>query len=254
MMYSADIAIPRRSLNHSRYAVNDETLYVAPSDKRTDYSQPPMNNFYYGVLNTGRRRYAHPALTGSLPYPWLPVKATPKQFGDGAAQRRGVVLSLRRKVARKLRRTQGSDTDGEGSGSNSREIPEGWSTGRNLSRSRSRSKSDGGGPSRSGGTDTDVGSASDGLSAGGGGAKLSSSVSSATNPWGDPTPEPSRSGSGSISNLKKRMSFDPASGVIALPEEDNIWGDEGDEGEGSENESEGGTRWGRAWDARVARE
>ncbi|THG99126.1 hypothetical protein EW026_g3170 [Hermanssonia centrifuga] len=35
-------------LNHRRYAQNDETLYVAPEDERTDY--PPMANWYTGVL------------------------------------------------------------------------------------------------------------------------------------------------------------------------------------------------------------
>ena len=54
------------NLNRRRYAQNDETLYVAPADERTDYvsitislihsctdsmqSQPPMANFYSGVL------------------------------------------------------------------------------------------------------------------------------------------------------------------------------------------------------------
>ncbi|KAI0093708.1 DUF221-domain-containing protein [Irpex rosettiformis] len=62
------------NLNHRRYAQNDETLYVAPEDERTDYSQPPMANWYTGVLNTGKRRYGHPALNGVLPQPWLPLK------------------------------------------------------------------------------------------------------------------------------------------------------------------------------------
>lgn len=38
------------NLNRRRYAQNDETLYVAPEDDRTDYSQPPMTNWYDGVL------------------------------------------------------------------------------------------------------------------------------------------------------------------------------------------------------------
>ena len=38
------------NLNRRRYAQNDETLYVAPEDERTDYSQPPMSNWYPGVL------------------------------------------------------------------------------------------------------------------------------------------------------------------------------------------------------------
>ncbi|EJD08522.1 DUF221-domain-containing protein [Fomitiporia mediterranea MF3/22] len=62
------------NLNRRRYAQNDETLYVAPEDERTDYSQPPMANWYNGVLNTGKRRYGHPALNGVLPQPWLPLK------------------------------------------------------------------------------------------------------------------------------------------------------------------------------------
>ncbi|KAI5886540.1 DUF221-domain-containing protein [Schizophyllum commune H4-8] len=62
------------NLNRRRYAQNDDTLYVAPEDERTDYSQPPMANWYAGVLNTGKRRYGHPALNGVLPEPWLPLK------------------------------------------------------------------------------------------------------------------------------------------------------------------------------------
>ncbi|KAG6888436.1 hypothetical protein C0995_008253 [Termitomyces sp. Mi166 len=62
------------NLNRRRYAQNDDTLYVAPEDERTDYSQPPMTGWYDGVLNTGKRRYGHPALTGVLPEPWLPLK------------------------------------------------------------------------------------------------------------------------------------------------------------------------------------
>ncbi|KAH9979789.1 hypothetical protein BJV74DRAFT_946869 [Russula compacta] len=62
------------NLNRRRYAQNDDVLYVAPEDDRTDYSQPPMANWYNGVLNTGKKRYGHPALTGSLPQPWLPLR------------------------------------------------------------------------------------------------------------------------------------------------------------------------------------
>lgn len=62
------------NLSKRRYAQHDDTLYVAPEDERTDYSQPPMANWYNGVLNTGKRRYGHPALNGVLPEPWLPLK------------------------------------------------------------------------------------------------------------------------------------------------------------------------------------
>ncbi|TFY73230.1 hypothetical protein EWM64_g10782, partial [Hericium alpestre] len=60
------------NLNRRRYAQNDDTLYVAPEDDRTDY--PPMSNWFNGILNTGKRRYGHPVLTGVLPQPWLPLK------------------------------------------------------------------------------------------------------------------------------------------------------------------------------------
>ncbi|KAK4686588.1 calcium permeable stress-gated cation channel, partial [Tremellales sp. Uapishka_1] len=200
------------NLNHRRYAVNDETLYVAPSDKRTDYSQPPMNNFYYGVLNTGRRRYAHPALSGILPNPWLPNKERLKAFGDNAPQRRSVVLSLRRKMVKRFRGKNqiAEDEEGENVGENGEEngessnlpIPDDWSTGGNLNRNGTRSRN---------------------------------SLSTASNPWRDssPTPSPHQS-------VQKKISFDPASGIIALPEE-NVWDDvsdnEGDSGEPAESPS-----------------
>ncbi|WWC67830.1 uncharacterized protein I206_101747 [Kwoniella pini CBS 10737] len=212
------------NLNHRRYAVNDETLYVAPSDRRTDYSQPPMNNFYFGVLNTGRRRYAHPALTGLLPTPWLPAKA---KFGDGAkgGGKRSVVLSLRRKVAKKLSKqhnqSQG-DSDAEGTQSSGPGgIPEGWSTGGSLRPSNSTTslKKQRQQPSRSGSGSNSYGVTSENL-----------------NPWRDPTPPPSELSS---SQIRKKISFDPGSGVIALPDdEDNVWGDEDDEDDVEEQEDE----------------
>ncbi|KAF7977536.1 hypothetical protein HWV62_3310 [Athelia sp. TMB] len=98
------------NLNRRRYAQNDETLYVAPEDERTDYSQPPMANWYSGVLNTGKRRYGHPALLGVLPEPWLPLKKGQTLVsGNGhdrpaAAHRQdsnqAVVLTLRTRYSR----------------------------------------------------------------------------------------------------------------------------------------------------------
>ncbi|KZV64260.1 DUF221-domain-containing protein [Peniophora sp. CONT] len=100
------------NLNRSRYAQNDDTLYVAPEDMRTDYSQPPMANWYNGVLNTGKRRFGHPALTGSLPTPWLPLKK-----GETLANRNGepqsseaVVLTLRNRYSM-ARRAVGRSRD-----------------------------------------------------------------------------------------------------------------------------------------------
>ncbi|TFY67710.1 hypothetical protein EVJ58_g1447 [Rhodofomes roseus] len=74
------------NLNRRRYAQNDETLYVAPEDERTDYSQPPMANWYSGVLNTGKRRYGHPALNGVLPMPWLPLAKKEQSSTTNGAQ------------------------------------------------------------------------------------------------------------------------------------------------------------------------
>lgn len=102
-------------LNRRRYAQNDDTLYVAPEDERTDYSQPPMANFYGGVLNTGKRRYGHPALNGVLPVPWLPLKKGQTLVnGERAAHRVGskdnnqaVVLTLRKRPSVVRRSTRG---------------------------------------------------------------------------------------------------------------------------------------------------
>ncbi|GJJ13051.1 hypothetical protein Clacol_007300 [Clathrus columnatus] len=97
------VSLSQSNLSRRRYAQNDETLYVAPEDDRTDYSQPPMQGWYPGVLNTGKRRYGHPALTGVLPQPWLPIKK-----GQSLANRieresgprdQAVVLTLRKKYS-----------------------------------------------------------------------------------------------------------------------------------------------------------
>ncbi|WVQ84128.1 hypothetical protein IAT38_006275 [Cryptococcus sp. DSM 104549] len=205
------------NLNHRRYAMNDETLYVAPSDSRTDYSQPPMNNFYYGVLNTGRRRYAHPALSGSLPTPWLPALAAPGEVKKGRSTK-GVVLSLRRKVARRLRgegaESHGADGEADGGETPTQSqtgtapsLPEGWATGDSLSRPSTGARA----------TTSPAPAAGSTLSA---------------NPWGDPV----LSRSQTASPLKKKISFDPASGIIALPE-DNVWGDEDEQGDEPESPS-----------------
>jgi hypothetical protein len=205
------------NLNHRRYAVNDETLYVAPSDKRTDYSQPPMSGFYYGVLNTGRRRYAHPALSGSLPFPWLPSIARPRAFGDGAAERRGVVLSLRRKMAKKLKRSQ-QDEDEEGRSATS--LPEGWTTGGGYNDDQPESSNN----LREPGNDS-----------GGGRGMSSSQLSSTSNPWRDPTPTPPATLGNS--GVKKKSSWGPATrtGNMDIPDEANVWGDD----PSSESDNEG---------------
>lgn len=220
-------------LNHRRYAINDETLYVAPSDKRTDYSQPPMNNFYYGVLNTGRRRYAHPALSGSLPTPWLPAIDRGKAFGDGAKERRGVVLSLRRKKGKMLRRSQADLLDPqaeEAEDDDQGEIPEGWATGDILRDGSTRPTS---------AIQTPARDEEEALSGRGGRRRMSGSATTASsssnaNPWRDPTPSASLT-----PRASRQRSYDPASGIIALPDEGNVWDDSGSEGEDGEHDQRG---------------
>lgn len=197
----------QQHLNLRRYAVNDETLYVAPADTRTDYSQPPMNMFYDGVLNTGRRRYAHPALNGKLPRPWLPAKVRAPQFGDRAAERRGVVLSLRRKVAKGFKRGQ---------------TPQGKYS--DTSPAWPARDGDGDEPPRTlirGGTTPEPGSATG-----------PSAWSTPSNPWVDPSP------AASVPSLPEEsrpsrpsptgMSFDWGSGVMAFPDE-HAWCDDDDD-------------------------
>jgi len=125
------------NLSRRRYAQNDETLYVAPEDDRTDYSQPPMANWYNGVLNTGRRRYAHPALNGVLPQPWLPLKkgqtlVNRENSVSNGAKNEAVVLTLRkrystiRRGSRNVTSVAGNSTGshpGDRSGSYTDEIP-----------------------------------------------------------------------------------------------------------------------------------
>ncbi|CAE6483261.1 unnamed protein product [Rhizoctonia solani] len=107
------VSASQSHLNKRRYAQNDETLYVAPEDERTDYSQQPMANWYWGVLNTGRRRYGHPVLTGVLPTPWLPLKKgqtlanyIEAQSSEGGPADKGdaVVLTLRKRRTSRQRR------------------------------------------------------------------------------------------------------------------------------------------------------
>ncbi|KAG6837025.1 hypothetical protein H0H93_016232 [Arthromyces matolae] len=111
------------NLNKRRYAQNDDTLYVAPEDERTDYSQPPMTGWYPGVLNTGKRRYGHPALNGVLPEPWLPLKKGQTLVNHDHRETRpsreneAVVLTLRKRYSSSTRRSSslpraGSSTSG----------------------------------------------------------------------------------------------------------------------------------------------
>ncbi|CAD6980520.1 unnamed protein product [Tilletia controversa] len=72
---SPSAAVIRSQMPGRRALVKDETLFVAAKDSHTDYREPPAGNYFPGVLNTGRRRYGHPAATGVLPHLWLPIPA-----------------------------------------------------------------------------------------------------------------------------------------------------------------------------------
>ncbi|KAH6904319.1 hypothetical protein BKA70DRAFT_1373644 [Coprinopsis sp. MPI-PUGE-AT-0042] len=172
---------------------------VAPEDERTDYSQPPMANWYSGVLNTGKRRYGHPALNGVLPEPWLPLKkgqslvnnvngrAQPHEEGDA------VVLTLRKRGSRAARRSRSRPP---------LDIP----------------------PTPAGG----LASPTSPLDVEG--------PDPMANPWSDPSPSNTTRGLGALSpghrTLSHRLSFDHATGVIML--DDDEWGEEEEEGDSDE--------------------
>ncbi|KAI3616372.1 membrane protein [Moniliophthora roreri] len=188
------------NLNRRRYAQNDDTLYVAPEDERTDYSQPPMANWYSGVLNTGKRRYGHPALTGVLPEPWLPLKkgqtlsnstSNDRERGGGFSRSNGkdpnqaVVLTLRKRpsVHRASRRSLSTVTSN--------------------------------GNTATSGSDYMMDNSA-----------VEESVVS-NNPWEDahsrsPRTSGMRRSDTTTSALNHRMSFDQATGIIMLPD-DGAW-------------------------------
>ncbi|KAG2187199.1 hypothetical protein INT44_004871 [Umbelopsis vinacea] len=56
-----------------RRTVLDDDDYEAEPVEQTDFKEPPMTLFD-GILNTGMKRFGHPAIVGVLPQLWLPVK------------------------------------------------------------------------------------------------------------------------------------------------------------------------------------
>ncbi|EIW76004.1 DUF221-domain-containing protein [Coniophora puteana RWD-64-598 SS2] len=189
------VSLSQSNLSRRRYAQNDDTLYVAPEDERTDYSQPPMRNWYHGILNTGKRRYGHPAITGILPEPWLPLKkdqtlVNGMRAGGSRAPKdpnEGIVLNLRNRHS--------------------------------LSRGKTRRANQA--PQRA--PLVDVSEPNDSAEHPQDGAVTDASSSS--NPWANIRPRPRTSRAQSA--LSHRLSFDPASGVIMLPE-DGEWLEEED--------------------------
>ncbi|KAF8838304.1 DUF221-domain-containing protein [Paxillus ammoniavirescens] len=170
------------NLSRRRYAQNDDTLYVAPEDERTDYSQPPMANWYKGILNTGKRRYGHPAFTGVLPEPWLPLKkgqTLVNGLRHGGTRTpldstQGIVLNLRNRYSILRNKVM-------------------------VRRSRTTTNAE----------------TVEGVSP----IEEHALVSDArgSNPWADADAGMSHS----QNSLSHRLSFDPASGVIMLPEDDD---------------------------------
>nr|CDI54153.1 duf221-domain-containing protein [Melanopsichium pennsylvanicum 4] len=71
--HKIDAEYTKLALKRYSHDEEDETLFVAQRDTKTDYREPPGAGYYPGVLNTGRRRYGHPAITGILPELWLPI-------------------------------------------------------------------------------------------------------------------------------------------------------------------------------------
>ncbi|KAI8070476.1 hypothetical protein BC940DRAFT_339916 [Gongronella butleri] len=65
---------PSTLAQRRRRTVLDEDDYEAESRKYTDFKEPPMT-LQEGILNTGMKRYAHPAYLGVLPQLWLPIKS-----------------------------------------------------------------------------------------------------------------------------------------------------------------------------------
>jgi calcium permeable stress-gated cation channel len=69
-------------------------------------SFPQLIDNVLNLYSTGKKRYGHPALTGSLPQPWLPLKQGQTLVNSQAVNGRGrdhrdhaVVLTLRKRVS-----------------------------------------------------------------------------------------------------------------------------------------------------------
>ncbi|KAG9047641.1 hypothetical protein FS837_001834 [Tulasnella sp. UAMH 9824] len=211
------VSMSSSTLNRRRYAQNDETLYVAPEEETTDYSQPPMTDWYYGVLNTGKRRYGHPALTGVLPQPWLPLKKG-QTLGNYLNRRGGddgkdeddtgdaVVLTLRRKPSKTQLRGASRKRNSAANLLSGSHLNSPMPASQNLTPQGEYPQQDG----------------ENGLG------------SSTSNPWRDLRSDPD------ARTARHRLSFDAATGVIMLPEED-WYEDEAEASSAISSSDEGGS-------------
>ena len=149
-----------------------------------------------GALSTGKRRYGHPALTGVLPVPWLPIKKGQslnrhRDTGDDGGP--GVVLTLRKKYSVLRARPQSQQSNESSSSAQPDSTPAAPSGGDHPEPS-DRSLID-------------------------------------RNPWTDQTaarPRPRGHRSSNGGQVQRRLSFDAAAGVIALPEDQDWLGDDSD--------------------------
>lgn len=156
------------------------------------------------MCSTGKRRYGHPALTGVLPQPWLPLKKgetlvnRPHENGFKRRKVKGeddtLVLSLRRKSSNLRRRSRNPLSFG----AQSPQQP----------------------PRHSQSFPQPSGSTSDTFDLSNPWARSNNSLAGSSGP-----DEPSAS-----RGNHHRLSFDPASGVMVLPDADD-WLDESDEEE-----------------------
>jgi hypothetical protein len=157
-------------------------------------------------FSTGKKRYGHPALTGLLPQPWLPLKKGETLVNSENTERTGrksgqaVVLSLRKRYSVIRRGGRPSTTR-----STSRGVPIQDSVRDSIASS----------------------------------GELGGDV--ANNPWQESTPDPSNL-SQMHRTINHRLSYDFGSGVIVLPD-DEVWlegmGSESEDDDGDGNIAEG---------------
>lgn len=144
---------------------------------------------YSHISSTGKRRYGHPAITGVLPVPWLPIK-------------QGQSLNRHR------------DTEDDGSPAVVLTLRKKYSVHRETARLPSQ---------QSNGSTSSGASANQALSPGEEGI-APSDRSVLGNPWEDQPPARPRPHAHRHSNsthVRHRLSFDAASGVIMLPDDEN---------------------------------
>jgi len=143
-----------------------------------------MANWYSGVLNTGKRRYGHPALNGVLPFPWLPRNPEHHSAIDGPSNpNRSTAQGSNTAVVVTLRKRRSNVREGlrwkVNSAADQREAHAGQTD--SLQNNVERADDEG-----------------------------------LINPWNDPV-----AGRTSAVTSHRRLSYDPGSGVIVLPDSDH---------------------------------